>query len=76
MLSVSILALLHLIQLHGPDGQVIDINPSEVSSLREPRKTEDHFPKGTNCVVIMTNSRISLVVEDCEVIRSEIEGMK
>ena len=74
--TITLWALLHLIQLHGPDGQTIDINPNEVSSLRAPRKTEDHFPKGTACVVIMTNGRINLVVEDCETIRNEIEGMK
>jgi hypothetical protein len=77
ILSVSILVLLHLIQLHGPDGQIIDVNPNEVSSLREPREgSEGHFPNGTKCIISMTNSKLVFVTEDCELIRMEIEGMK
>src|SRR6516164_6841324 len=58
ILSVSILVLLHLIQLHGPDGQIIDVNANEVSSLREPREgSEGHFPNGTKCIISMTNSK-------------------
>jgi hypothetical protein len=70
ILIATAIAAFHLIQLHGPDGQEIDINPHEIASLREPSSiSEGHFPKGTRCVVIMTNSRLNLVREDCHTIK-------
>jgi hypothetical protein len=63
-----------LIQLHGPDGQEIDINPHEVASLREPSTiSEGHFPKGVRCVVVMTNGRFNLVKEDCSTVKVMVE---
>jgi hypothetical protein len=64
----------HLIQLHGPDGQEIDVNPHEVASLREPSSiSEGHFPKGVRCVVVMTNGRFNLVKEDCSTVKTLVE---
>jgi len=66
-----------LITLHGPNGQEIDINPHEVSSVREPSAgAEGHFPKGTRCLVIMTNNRVNAVIEDCETVRMFVEKEK
>jgi len=66
-----------LITLHGPNGQEIDINPHEVSSVREPSAgAEGHFPKGTRCLVTMNNSRINAVIEDCETVRLFVEKEK
>jgi hypothetical protein len=75
ILAVTILWIgFHLIQTHGPNGQVIDINPHEVSSVRTPQKgAQEHFPPGTNCIVIMNNGRINAIIEDCELIRQEVE---
>ena len=73
MFCVVVIAF-HLIQLHGPDGQEIDINPHEVASLREPSAvSESHFPKSTRCVVIMTNNRFNAVREDCDTVRTLVE---
>jgi hypothetical protein len=64
----------HLIQLHGPDGQEIDVNPHEVASLREPSTiSEGHFPKGVRCVVVMSNGRFNLVKEDCSTVKVMVE---
>ena len=64
----------HLIQLHGPDGQEVDVNPHEVASLREPGAVpEGHLPKGTRCVVIMTNGRFNSVKEDCSTVKTLVE---
>jgi hypothetical protein len=67
--TAAILAF-HLVRLHGPDKQEIDINPHEVASLREPSSvSEGHFPKGIRCVIVMTNGRFNLVLEDCDTVR-------
>jgi hypothetical protein len=71
----QLLLVLRLVVLHGPTGQQeIDINPSEISSLREPREGSDgHFPRGTNCLITMTNGKINAVREDCATVRLMIE---
>ena len=72
-----IIPIIMLITLHGPGGQEIDINPHEVSSIREPvAGAESHFPKGTRCVIIMNNSRINAVNEDCDTVRIMVEQEK
>ena len=63
----------HLVLLHGPAGQTIEINPDQVVTLREPRADEGHFPKGTRCVVNMTDGKLNVVREDCSTIRDMIE---
>jgi hypothetical protein len=66
-----------LVQLHGPNGQQIDINPHEVSSLREPQKgSDEHFAKGVRCLIKMSNGAINAVTEDCETVRRMIEELK
>jgi hypothetical protein len=70
----AVVIVFKLIQLHGPDGQEIDVNPHEVASLREPSSiSEGHFPKGVRCVVVMTNGRFNLVKEDCSTVRVMVE---
>jgi hypothetical protein len=70
------LFMLIFIQLHGPGGQIIDIAPNEITSLREPQAgSEAHFGKGVHCIIKMTNGAINAVVEHCEAIRAEIEGL-
>jgi len=48
MVTLILLLAYHLIMLHGPGGHEIDVNPHEVSSLRDPSVVyEGHFAKGT-----------------------------
>jgi hypothetical protein len=57
------------LELHGPNGQVVEINPDEISSLRVPQAgSEHHFAKGTHCLVQMTNGNINAVAETCQAI--------
>ena len=68
------LAGLDLIEMHGPEGQRVLVNPATVTSIRAPLKAGDKFlPRGTRCVVLMTNSRIIAVREDCEAVRAALE---
>ena len=70
MIIVAAMAAFHLILLHGPNGQEIDINPHEISSIREPSEgSESHFPKEIQCLIFMTNGKINAVLEDCKTVK-------
>jgi hypothetical protein len=57
------------LELHGPNGQIIEVNPNEISSLRTPQAgSSEHFAKGVRCIIKMTNSNINAVVETCETV--------
>ena len=63
-----------LIQLQGPDGQAIFINPDQVISLRQPRSVaQGHFAPGTKCLVMTTNGMV-VSSETCDAIRTKLEG--
>jgi hypothetical protein len=65
---------LHLLLVHAPDGQAIQVNPGEISSIREPRDTEgQHWQKGVRCILSMTNGKFIAVVEDCPAIVEAME---
>jgi hypothetical protein len=73
----TIILALKLIILHGPNGQEIDINPHEVSSIRDTTATtEGHFGKGVKCLLFMTNGKVNGVVEHCDDVRTLIEAEK
>jgi hypothetical protein len=60
---------LDLIELHDPSGQQsIWVNPSLITSLRQPLQPE-HFARGTHCVVVMNNKNFIAVRETCAVVR-------
>jgi len=69
------LLALYLIQLTGPDHQIIRINPAEVSNIRTPRGS-DHFAPGTRCLVFMTDGRPITVMETCDEVRELLEDGK
>ena len=74
MLLAELLMAYSLIHLHGPGAQVIEVNPYEVSSLREPQENSDgHFAQGTRCLVTMSNGKINAVVEMCEDVARKIQ---
>jgi hypothetical protein len=66
----ALLAAVHFITVHAPNGQEITINVAEISSIRQPREAEGHFENGVQCLLIMTNGKLNGVVEPClDVIR-------
>jgi hypothetical protein len=61
---------LSLVELHTPANTIVDINPAEVSSLREPLElSTQHWARGTHCVIVMSNGRTIAVTEDCPTVR-------
>jgi hypothetical protein len=69
--SVILLASV-LLHVTGPNGQRIDINPAQVTSVREPRKDGDHLVKGTKCLIYMANGHFITTVEDCATVRGRL----
>ena len=66
-----------LVQLTGPDSQRIDVNPAEVTSVREPRGVDaGHWAKGTRCLVVMASGKFIAVAEDCASVRQRLEGAR
>jgi len=71
-----IILALDIITCHLPNGQEIDINAHEISSVRDVRADADHhFAKGTKCLVTMTNGHINTVTEDCDVVRLMLKAI-
>ena len=57
------------IEFHGPTGQRIEVNPTEVSSLREPFDASvknHHWAEGTKCIMVMSNGGLIAIAEDCQ----------
>jgi hypothetical protein len=69
-----LMAGLSLIMLHGPGGQYLEINSEQISSVRIPR-SNDHFPKGTRCILTMTNGKLNAVMETCEMVDQLIKQL-
>jgi len=64
----------HLIILHGPDGQIIAVNPLEVITVRTPRgEIQKHFHSSTKCLVFTADGKFVAVTEECQVVRERIE---
>ena len=63
-----------LVQLTGPDGhQRIDINPDEVTSVRETHSArEGLLTHGTRCVIVMTSGKFVAVSNDCADVRRKV----
>jgi|SRR5215831_9171720 len=62
-----------IVQLHGPDGEVVDIVPG-CCILRGPKEIRGELlPKSVHCVVLMSGNRQQGVREDCETVRRLLE---
>jgi hypothetical protein len=73
-MTLAELFALSLIALHGPGGHEIDINPNEVSSIRDTSiVTEGHFSKDIKCLLFMTNGKVIGVTESCKEVLRLIE---
>lgn len=58
------LAALKLILLTGPGQQVIEVNPAEIASIRQPRGSE-HLARGTRCLIFTADGKFFSVRETC-----------
>lgn len=64
----------HLVQFTGPDGQVIDVYPENVVTVRPLRPgKEEHFGPGIKCLIHTTDGRHVAVIEDCDTVKRKLE---
>ena len=72
--GVALLIALDLLEVHGPDGQTAFLNSHEITALRAPTKSDmtRHFPKGSGCIVTLTDSKFVAVVETCAELRATL----
>lgn len=56
--------VLDLVELHGLDGQLIELNPAAIITVRVPR-VRDHFGPGIRCLVHTTDGKFIAVTESC-----------
>jgi len=66
-----------LVRVTGLDGQEIDLNPSQIVSLRSPRGVHD--PRGVHhdavrCLIHTTDGKIVSVVETCQDVLKMLEA--
>ena len=64
-------ALLALIELHGPGGHRIYVNPNQITSLREPQ-TKGGFTKDARCLIVLTNRNLITVTETVVQVRQKL----
>jgi uncharacterized protein YlzI (FlbEa/FlbD family) len=63
----------YLILVHAPDGQEVQVNVAEISSIKKPREdAEEHFAEGTRCILTMTNGKFIFTTETCLEITKKI----
>jgi hypothetical protein len=74
VIALLLLAEVALIELHGPGGQRIYVNPTEVTSIRAPRGVDrGHFARGTRCLIYLTSQNFLTVTDSCETVRALLE---
>jgi hypothetical protein len=73
-MSAAVIMALHLVVLHGPDGQLIEINPEEVISLRSPH-IEGHVHHAINCLIYTSDGKYLGVVEECADVQTKLTGV-
>jgi hypothetical protein len=63
-----------LVVLHRADGGQVAINPSHVTSLRNPEgKYRQLIPMG-RCVIDLTDRKFIMVLESCAEVKRLLEG--
>jgi hypothetical protein len=74
-MNIVTLIAVQLITLTGPDGQVIELNPLTVSTVRTVRGS-DHFVTGTHCIIFTTDGKNVNVNETCQKVHELLEQAK
>jgi hypothetical protein len=72
LLVAQILAL-HLVRLTGTDGQIIEINPEEVVSVRAPGAIAEHLHPNTHCVIYTSDGKFISLRDDCADVQRKLE---
>ena len=65
---LELFAFLSLITVHAANGDDMQLNTNEISSIRQPRDAETHWGPQVHCVVVMSNGKFVGTLEDCATI--------
>jgi uncharacterized protein YlzI (FlbEa/FlbD family) len=75
-MSNELLVVLHLLKVTGLDGQVIEINPDQIVSIRTPRPSERPVHEKVQCLIHTTDGKFISVVETCDEVQKLLDGGK
>jgi hypothetical protein len=70
-----LLAAVPLILFTGPDGQLIEVNPQSVASIRSVRGG-DHFTQAIKCNIFTTDGKNIGVTEPCTEVHKRLQQAK
>ena len=74
MIVSQLLLVLRLVMLHGPDEQLIQMNPESVVALRDPRgRPGEHFHASVHCLIFTSDSKYTPVQETCAEVKQKLE---
>jgi hypothetical protein len=62
-----------LIQVQGPDTQIIDLNPEAIVAMRPPRG-KDSFGPDVKCLISTADGKFIGVVQTCSTVKQLLEG--
>jgi hypothetical protein len=74
-MSFVILAAVPLILFTGPDGQIIEVNPYTVASIRSIRG-EGHIAPVIKCNIFTTDGKNIAVTETCTEVHNKLQQAK
>ena len=78
--AIDLIATIQLVLVHSPNGDVIEINPDQIVSLRAaaPGKEEADrlYHKSVKCLIITADGKSIPAVENCLEIKALIERTK
>ena len=78
--AIDMIATIQLVLVHSPNGDIIEINPDQIVSLRAaaPGKLEEDrlYHKSVKCLIVTSDGKSIPAVENCVEIKSLIERTK
>jgi hypothetical protein len=77
VLAGMVVSGMMFVELHGPNGARLFVNPHEVTSVRDATKAmiaQHHVAAGSHCALLMSNGNLITVQERCDEVRQKLEG--
>lgn len=79
MTAVAIAATV-MIVLHSADGRELDINPAQVTSMREAGSadtpvSDKYFTPKVRCMIGLTDGKFITVIEECSAVRVMLQDV-
>jgi hypothetical protein len=71
------LALALFVRVTTPDGLVVDLNPSEIVSMRKPRAEDKRVVHGNvHCMIFTSDGKFIGVLEECAAVEQKIKELQ